>query len=257
MKKMSLKALLILFLSMSLISTALAQRQTGILEGKISEEDGVPLPGVAVSISGPAMLGTQSFVCTGTGSYRFPSVPPGTYAITCRLAGFKKLTLEGIVISVGKTTTIPITLEPSAIEEEVTVTAAAPAVDTKSAKMAVSYTRELLDHMPVRRDLYEVMETAPGVILEYGLASDPSYRRTFSSHGSTVGQNMYSVDGCDFTCPTVNYALTNISVDLYEEVEMVIGAHPADVGSFGGAYINIVTKSGGNDFHGDGHSVFS
>ena len=252
MGRTSLKALLILFISMSIISTAVAQTQTGILAGKVLDQDGVPLPGVVVTISSPNLLGTQSFVTTGSGSFRFPAATPGTYAMVTELAGFKKLTLTGIVIGVGKTTTIPVTLELSAIEEEITVTARAPAIDTKSAKEAVSYTRELLDNIPIQRDLYDVMNSAPGVISEGRV-----YRRTVSSHGSSVAQNLYSVDGCDFTCPMVNYALTNISVDLYEEVEMVIGAHPADVGSFGGAYINIVTKSGGNDFHGDGHSVFS
>ena len=250
MKKVSLKVLLILLLSMSLISTAVAQRQTGILTGEICDEEGVPLPGVVVTISSPSLLGTKSFVTSGTGSYRFPACRSGTYSIISELAGFKKLTLEGIAINVGKTSTVNVILEVSAIEEEITVTAAAPAVDTKSAKMAVSYTKELLENMPLRRDLYEVMETAPGVILEYGLASDPSYRRTFSAHGSSTSQNFYSVDGSDFTCPMVNYALTNISIDIYEEVEMVVGAIPADVGRVGGAYINIDTKSGGSDLHG-------
>jgi len=129
MRKKSLKALLILFLSMSLISTALAQRQTGNLTGKMIDEDGVPLPGVSLTLSSPALLGTKNYVSTETGSYRFPALPPGIYTITCELSGFKKVIQEGLIISVGKTTTITITLEPSLIEEEITVTATSPVVD--------------------------------------------------------------------------------------------------------------------------------
>jgi len=244
MQKGSLKILLILFLCMSLVSTVLAQ-QTGSITGRTIDEEGVPLPGVTVTASSPNLIGTKSFVSTGSGSYRFPTLSPGIYAVTSELAGFKKVTQTGIVISVGKTSTVNVIMEPSAIEEEITVIARAPIVDAKSTKVAVTYTRALIENIPMARSLNPIIQAAPGVVGAYHEATGSS-----SVHGSSVSMNLYSVDGADTTDPQVQGNLVNLSPALYEEVEVVLGAYPASVGSVGGAFVNIVTRSGGNDFHG-------
>lgn len=249
MRKSCVKSVFVLVFCFAFVSLALGQRQTGSLTGKVVDTTGEGLPGCELTVESPSLLGTQSFVCTEEGNFRFPALPPGTYTLHAEMSGFKKLTLTGIVINVGKTTSITVTIEQSSLEEEVTVTGEAPIVDTRSSKISVTMTRQILDNIPIKRDIYDVVNSAPGAISS--TVPMQMIRRQSSVHGSTIEGNQYALDGLDTTCPALGHTLTNLNYDLYEEVEMELGAHPADVGEVPGAFINIVTKSGGNTFHGN------
>jgi hypothetical protein len=235
----------ILCLLLVLVSAAPAQELTGSLRGTVTDNEGNPLPGVTITASSPVLMGVLTSVTTDRGIFRFPSLPPGTYTVKAELPGFKTLERTGVVVRVGMTVAIDISLEPAAIAEEITVTAATPVVDTVSAKIAVVMDRELLKNIPMARDLYDIVNSAPGAISE-----GQTYRRTSSIHGATVRSNTYSFDGVNMNDPVVMYPLTNINFDVMDEVEMITAGQPASVGYTDGAYINIVTKSGGNRFSG-------
>ena len=241
MSKKTFKVLLVLFLSIGLASTALAQRQTGSLNGVVKDTEGAALPGVTVTVSSEKMMGDVSFVTTESGSFRFPSLPSGTYNVKMELPGFRTIIQTGIVVRVGKTTTVSVEMEMSAIEEEVTVIGVSPTVDVSATKVSVSYTADLIQNIPMGRDLYDLIASAPGVVSE-----NVTYRRTASTHGSSVRGNQYSFDGFMMNDPVVSYLASNINFDAFDEVEMELTAHPAEVGQTDGAYINVVTKSGGN-----------
>lgn len=235
----------ILCLLLVLASAAPAQELTGSLRGTVTDNEGNPLPGVTITASSPVLMGVLTSVTTDRGIFRFPSLPPGTYTIKAELPGFKTLERTGVVVRVGMTVAIDISLEPTAIAEEITVTAATPVVDTVSTKIAVVMDKELLKNIPMARDLYDIVNSAPGAISE-GM----TYRRTSSIHGATVRSNTYAFDGVNMNDPVVMYPLTNINFDVMDEVEMITAGQPASVGYTDGAYINIVTKSGGNRFSG-------
>jgi len=245
MSKKIKKSLLILLLVFGITSISLAQRQTGSIAGTVKDEEGIGLPGASVTVSSPALMGTSTFVTTEDGDFRFPALPPGTYSIKVELQGFKTVIREGVIVHVGKTTSVTVTLEPAAIEEQVTVVAESPMVDVSSSKVSVSYTTDLIKNIPMGRDLYDLISSAPGVVSE-----NVTYRRTASTHGSTVRGNQYSFDGFMMNDPVVSYLATNINFDAFDEVEMELSAHPAEVGQTDGAYINVVTKSGGNKLSG-------
>ncbi|MFQ6069153.1 MAG: carboxypeptidase regulatory-like domain-containing protein [Candidatus Aminicenantales bacterium] len=242
MSKKILLGFLVLFLSAAL---AFAQTQTGSIKGIITDEEGNPLPGVTVTASSEALMGKQSYVTTETGAYRFPALPPGHYTITAEMPGFKTVTRSEIIVRVGMVVTIDLTMEMTTIEEEVTVTAASPVVDVEQTKIAVVMDKDLLKNVPLARDLYDIVNSAPGAISE-----NVTYRRTSSIHGSTVRGNTYAFDGVNMNDPVVMYPLTNINFDVMDEVEMVTAGHPASTGYTDGAFINVVTKSGGNRFSG-------
>ena len=245
MIKKTFKVLLVLFLSTGLASTALAQVQTGSLNGVVKDVTGGALSGVTVTVSSEKMMGDVTFLTTESGSFRFPALPSGVYNIKLELPGFKTITQTGILVRVGKTTTLSIEMEMSAIEEKITVTGISPTVDVYATKVSVSYTADIVSNIPMGRDLYDLIASAPGVVSE-----NVTYRRTASTHGSTVRGNQYAFDGFMMNDPTVSYLVTNINFDSFDEVEMELSAHPAEVGQTDGAYINIVTKSGGNELHG-------
>jgi len=190
-------------------------------------------------------MGTKSYVTTETGSFRFPALPPGHYTLTAELAGFKTTKREEIIVRVGMFVEIDITMEVAAIQEEVTVTAASPTVDVEQSKITVVMDKDILKNIPMARDLYDIVNATPGAISE-GM----TYRRTSSIHGATVRSNTYAFDGVNMNDPVVMYPLTNINFDVMDEVEVVSAGHPASVGYTDGAYINIVTRSGGNKLSG-------
>ncbi len=246
MTRNSVRLFIILVLALVIASIAFSQRQTGSVAGKTVDSEGVPLPGVTATLSGPALMGTLSFTTSDSGDFRFPSAPPGQdYVITFELPGFKTLKRGGIIISVGKTVSLTITMEESAIEEEVTVIAATPTIDVKSSKVAINYDSEMIENIPLRRDFYDVITSAPGIITE-----GTDFHRSFVSHGGTVRSNSVSVDGMSMNDPVVGTNMTGLPFDIFDEFEFELGAHPAEVGQAEGAYVNIITKSGGNKFSG-------
>jgi hypothetical protein len=246
--KNSIKFLMVLLLIIGLTSIANAQRLQGSVTGKVSDTEGNALPGCTITLEGPSMQGQMTFVSTENGSYRFPSVMPGSdYQLTFEMPGFKTVVRTGLNVSVGKATSINITLEMSTLEEEVTVVGESPTVDVKVSKTSVNYSKSYIYNIPMARDLYAVLNSMPGSVSE-----DVSYRRTSYMAGGTVRGNQYSIDGVTINDPVVMYPMTNVNIDVYEEVEMGMFGHTADVGLADGGYVNIVTKSGGNAFHGGG-----
>lgn len=233
-------------LILCLFSFSLAQRQTGSIRGTVIDQEGAPLPGATVTVSGATLLGSLTYVTSEAGNFRFPALPPGTYRLTAEMPGFKAVTLEGIDVHVGKTSSVEIKLEPAALEEEVTVTAEAPVVDTTSSKVSVNYTADLIQNIPIGRNVNALVNTAPGVISDVGAYSTSR----FSSHGSSVRGNSHAFDGFLVEDPLVGGLLVPVNFDTFEEVEVELTAHPAEVGQAHGSYVNVVTKSGGNNLSG-------
>ncbi len=245
MNKKIFKFFLIFLLTFGLTSAAIAQRQTGSIHGLVEDEEGNLLPGVTVTLSGPSVMGTKTYVTTETGLFRFPALSPGDYDIKVELAGFQTTTRKNIICNVGKTTEITITLKVAAVEEEVTVVAESPVVDVESTKVSVNYGAAFLASIPLSRDLYDIQNSVPGAISE-----GVDYRRTSSILGGTVRSQLYALDGVPMNDPATFYPMANINVDVYQEIEFELVSHPAEVGQTDSTYINIVTKSGGNKFSG-------
>jgi hypothetical protein len=247
MHKKLLKLSLILFLAFGLTSMGLAQgRQTGSIHGTVVDEEGNFLPGATVTLSGPKVMGTKTYVTSQTGKFRFPALLPGEdYQVRVEMPGFKTTTRKGLIVSVGKTTEITITLAVATIEEEVTVIAESPVVDVETSKVSVHYASEFLASIPMNRDLYGIQNSIPGAISE-----GVDYRRTSSILGGTVRSQLYQLDGVPMNDPATFYPMANINVDVYDEIEFGIGSLPAEVGQADSVVVNIVTKSGGNRFTG-------
>ncbi|MCX7975036.1 MAG: carboxypeptidase regulatory-like domain-containing protein [Candidatus Aminicenantes bacterium] len=242
---MKIRKLVFLVLLVFFVSRLQGQELTGSLRGTITDPEGHPLPGVSVTISSPVLMGTRSFVTTETGTFRFPSLPPGAYKVVAELKGFKTVERTDVIVRVGMTVTIDIKMEPAPVAEEIVVVAPTPVVDIQSSKLSITVDSSMIQNLPIRRDLYDIMTAAPGVVSEYA-----TYRRTFSAHGSTVRGNTTAFDGVNMNDPVVSYTMTNINFDVMEEVEIITAGHPASVGYTDGAYVNVVTKSGGNRFSG-------
>ena len=254
MKKKIFKVSLILLLAFGLTSASFAQgRQTGSISGTIVDTEGNLLPGCTVTLSGPKLIGKQSYVTSEMGTFRFPSVAPGRdYELRVELPGFKTTIKKGFIISVARATTVKIELEITTLEEEVTVVAASPVVDIQTSKVSVSYNADFIESIPMSRDLYGIQNSIPGAISE-----GVDYRRTSSILGGTVRSQLYQLDGVPMNDPATFYPMANINVDVYEEIEFGVGSLPAEVGQADSVVVNIVTKSGGNKFAGSASAYYT
>ena len=234
-------------------STGFTQTRTGHIEGTVRDTTGQVVPGVTVTLEGPTLVAPQVTTTNEAGVYRFLALPPGTYTLRFELSGFKTLVNEGARASVGMTTTINVTLELSNVEEVITVVGESPMVDTKSTVIGATFDESLLEEVPSARDVWSLLEhQAPGVTtnrLDVG-GSEAGLQAVYSARGTSWVQNSYYLNGVNVTCPAALGASGYYyDYDSFEEVQVETGSHPASVNA-PGVYMNMVTKSGGNEFRG-------
>ncbi len=250
MRKKILKSLLILVLIVSLSSFVSAQRitQSGRLTGTVIDTEGIALPGVTVTASSPALMLPQvTSVTDDKGFFRIAELPSGLYKVVFELTGFKTFVRESQKISPAKTTTYFITMEPSPIEETVTVIGKAPTIDVKSTSLGITFDKEFLQNMPTSRNFFNIFSLAPGVIDAGG--SEINNAGGYS-HGSSVRDNSFILDGVSIDDPTIGTIASGISYEIAEEYSIETTGQSAEYGGIRGGVMNIITKSGGNRYSG-------
>lgn len=235
-KKIVVPLLVILVLAPLVFSQS---KETGAITGTVVDESGAPLPGVTVTISGPSLMGTRTFVTDARGVYRFPALPPGTYTIKAELQGFGTVVHENIRLTTTTTLTVDITMKQAAVAEELTVVAKAPTVDVKSTETAsVSLSNEILRNIPYSQFTADIVNMAPGVTnnVAYGASQNTGIA--------------YSMDGVNVADPEAGSAWVFSDHNIVEEAKVMGVGLPAEYGNFTGVIFNLVTKSGGNNFSG-------
>lgn len=233
-------------------------RAQAILEGKatgtVMSEDGAPLPGATVEISGPALLaGKRSTTTSARGTYVFLNLPVGKYSITVSRDAFKTVTRGDIDVSAAAVVTVDLTLPVGTMQEVMTVTAEAPIVDTKTSTIDSKLDRELLQRIPTSRDAFlDLALTTPGMAPGSGAPSQTTEFQSPTAYSSATNENVFLINGVDATNPRAGSfgSLVNVNYDTVEEVRVVALGSRAEYGSYSGAAIDVLTKSGSNDFHG-------
>ncbi len=239
MNKNIFRFCLIFLLALGITSTVFPQgRQTGSIHGTVVDKEGIFLPGATITTTSKALMGQKTYVTTDTGSYRFPALPPGIYTIKCEMPGFKTIRREGVIVNMGMIVTINIEMVLSPIEEEIMVLAPSPVVDIQSTKVVTTVTTQLMQDLPLNRSLSTIISATPGTVSSV-------------MHGGTAISNAYEVDGINVNDPSMSGRFLTVQYDAMEEVEIVTGGLPAEVGNTSGSFINVITKSGGNEFHGN------
>jgi hypothetical protein len=223
-------------------STALAQRATtGTVAGRVVDTSGAVLPGVTVSLQSPEVLGQFSAVTGADGAYRVSNLPPATYDIRAELSGFQTV-VQKVIVRLNAVTDIAFTMSVGSVAETVTVIGESPIVDPERAGLSVNINNQALTSVPVttNRRFQDAWLVVPGV------AINPATQELTGSERRT------SLDGADVTDPYGgDIFAVNLNYDAIQDVEIkALGAEAADGSSMVGQFMNIVTKSGGNDLHG-------
>ena len=227
----------------------MAQIRTGTLYGKITDEDGNLLPGVTVTLSG-ARTAPLTSITSAEGIYRFLSLPPARdYVLRAELGGFKTEERTGIIMVVGANVEINITMAMGAIEEEVTVTAISPVVDTKSTSVGQNVTQEVLQSLPTARDPWVILQMAPSITVDRenigGVES--GQQSSYVARGAgNYNDNVWAMDGVVITDPAaIGASPSYYDFDSFEEMQITVGGADVTIQT-GGVSLNLVTRRGGN-----------
>jgi hypothetical protein len=222
-------------------SSALYAQTTGRIQGQVTDAQNAVVPGVTVTITSPALQGSLSQVTDAEGGFRFPSVPPGTYAIKAELSNFKTYDMKNIEVGLDRTVTLPITMQLASVSETVTVQASSSVIDTQSTTIGVNANADLFNRLPVQRDFYSIARVAPGTTED---------RVGTAVFGSTGAENQYIIEGLNTTGIERAEKTKQLNFDFINEIEVKTGGLNAEYGRMTGGVINVITKSGGNTFRG-------
>jgi len=223
---------------------ALAQEQRGSIDGIVRDASGAVLPGVTVEAKNTATGATLPTVSDASGRFRFPSVQTGTYEVTASLAGFKAMKIPDVLVALGQVKTLDFSLAVAGVSETVNVTAVSPVIDVKQSTRATNIRNEQIELLPHNRDFTSLIVQAPGVNQEIKSGNG------FTVDGSSAAENRYVIDGMETTDVIKGQSGKDVLADFVEEVQVKSSGYSAEYGGSTGAVINVITKSGTNQFHG-------
>ncbi len=220
---------------------AAAQTTHGDIQGKVSDASGAALPGVTVSLASAALPGNHSTVSDANGVFKLLLLPPGTYSATLSLAGYQTQQQANIKVGIDTTVRLDVALE-AAFTGEIMVTSESPLVNTSDTTLGTDVSMDFFLDLPTDRNYASVAKVTPG-------AQDDLSGTTF--YGSTGAENAYYIDGANTTEIERGQQGMDLNFEFIDEVQVKSGAYSAEYGHSTGGLINVITRSGGNQFHGD------
>jgi len=225
---------------------------TGGMIARAVAPDNVPLPGAMIFLEGP--LGTNTQYTAIDGNARILGLMPGDYTATFSLSGFKTVVRGGLRITVGRTVSVTVNMELSAVEETITVTGEIPVVDVKHTTVGSLYTDDLINMTPTASGIWAgVLDHVPGVVTEWidvG-GAESGQQPGFRAYGSVGTQNQYRINGLPTTDPVARNSsmMAYVSIGSFEEVAVETASHDIEMQG-PGVMLNQVVKSGSNDYRG-------
>src|SRR3989441_2512875 len=238
------------------ILPAVAQTQAGI-SGVIHDPSGAVIPGVTVTVTNPATNFVRSAISNEAGVYNFPSLQPGQYDIKVELPGFRTITQKDVELQVQQSARLDFTLQVGELSQTVEVSGAAALIATENATVGTVIENKRIIEMPVNgRNFLQLASLSPNVSYGFSTAGQEDQRQGGSRASQNIavaGQrsafNYFTLDGVDNTDPNFNTYVILPSIDALQEFKVQTGVYPAEFGR-GATQINVLTKSGGNQFHG-------
>ena len=246
------RQLLGLFIFLFAALPALAQQGTTELRGRVIDSQGGVLPGVTVLVRNQATGMYRETVSGSDGAFIASGLVPGTYEVTGELAGFKKFNRRELVLEVGKTVSIDVTMEVGGIEQTVNVSAESPLVDVTSKEIGGNITNETLTQLPsVNGNFIGFIGLLPGVVPSISTESFGS--DSVSVNGQDPRNNNYSVDGGNNNDDVIGQRAgmqARTPIEAIQEFQVITNQFDAEFGRTAGAIVNAVTKAGTNVLHG-------
>jgi outer membrane receptor protein involved in Fe transport len=249
------------FLLVSLFTFATAAypqtSTTGMIEGLVTDSNEAVVPAVTITATSPNLIRSQSVISDNQGRYRILNLPPGRYVVAAEpTRGFARFENSNVDVSLSKTSSVPIRLEPAETTANVTVNRFSAAIDTTNNTSGANVSTEQFSNFVTQRTVQSIYTIAPSTSRS-GLRDVSGRDRDPSVAGSSGLENRYIFDGVNTTDPSFGGSGSNLPFEFVQEVEIKTSGFGADYGLTTGGIFNVLTKSGGNDLHGDLFAYFT
>lgn len=251
MRRVALACALVLSVGVAAVVPALAQTGAGSLRGTVKDEQGGALPGVTVTATSPDAIAPSVGVSDESGTYRLINLPPGTYAVTAELAGFSTYRQEGILVRAGATFQVEILMRIGGLEETITVAGESPMIEVSKPSNVLNIDGEFQKQMPIaaRKNWTDFLEMTPGV--HSRPFDDGSGRMVYFGHATEHFAHVTNLEGMQAGNYN-DFQLTYVQMgtDMIQDIQTKTGGVDASTPMGTGLAINVITKSGGNQFRG-------
>ncbi len=254
-----LGGLAVLLIAAGLASFANAQSTGGRIRGTVTDTSGASVTGASVTLLNEANGAQRATQSGGNGEYVFLEVPVGMYTMEAQQAGFKKYVSKGVTLELNAILSVDIVLQVGGATETVEVTGAPPLVDTTSTQLGAVVGERAVSELPLaQRDTYQLLQLQPGVQSQLGVDNLYGSDRAgvVSVNGGRGRDNNFTVNGGDGNDQFANLPAIQPSPDSIAEFRVLTNTFDAEYGRNSGAVINVVTKSGTNEFHGNLYEFF-
>ena len=238
---------------MATVAPLYAQTDTGVVDGRVFDQQKAAMPGVTVTALNVATGATRSAVSGPTGTYHIEALRAGVYDITAEISGFSTQLRKGVVVQVGSSVTADFTMTVGNLSETVTVTGETPLVQTTRSDVGQVIAQTMVENMPLNgRKFQDLSLLVPGT--RAANYYDPTKTEVGGiSYGGLTGRSVnISVDGADNNDGVVRGLLQQFSADAIQEYKVTTQRYSAEFGRSTGGLVNVITKSGTNQFRGSG-----
>ncbi|MCL5745230.1 MAG: carboxypeptidase regulatory-like domain-containing protein [Acidobacteria bacterium] len=237
------------------IPCAHAQISTGTLTGIISDPSQAKLPGVTVELTNEETGVTTTNASNPQGEFTFPLLPPGTYRLSAKAAGFRPYTHSGIVLESGRVTRLDFKLELGAVNETIEVSGSAPLLESESSTVGQFIEHKTIIDMPLNgRRVGDILALMGNSLYIQGNVTRPRMMIA----GGRSDQQQWLLDGVNASniALEVSQALFNPPVESVQEIRVQQNAYSAEYGNSTSGVIAITSKSGTNEYHGSAYEFF-
>lgn len=245
-------------LSLGLLSLAalFAQRQTASLAGSVTDASGAPIPGARIAVKNLDTGATRESASSGEGLYTLTALSPGRYSISIGKDGFSNFNIPEIVLQVDQNATANAQLRIGAVNESVNVVGQAVAIDTRNSTLNTVITKEMMTDLPLNgRNVLQLLRVTPGTLSTSGTFNQAATRpeaggELISASGGRGNSTTFVMDGGIHEDPYTEVANVLPNPDAVQEFSYQTNNYGAKFAGRGGGVVNIVTRSGTNQFHG-------
>jgi hypothetical protein len=247
----TIPALCVLLL-LSAIAFGQGGAATGDLHVSVKDPKGSFVGNATVKVKDPEKGVERTATSDGQGGYSAQLLPPGTYSVTVDAAGFSGVLNTGVVITVGGLVELPVTLSVATGKEVVEVTSQADLVETSRSSTTDTIGQRRIDNLPINgRNYINFTLTDSQVVRDNAPNTGAAPTSGLNMSGQRARSNLVNVDGADATDNSINGVRSTVSQEAVQEFQIITNSYSAEYGRAAGGVVNIITRSGSNDFHGD------
>ena len=254
-RRASARILLIGFTVIACVGVAMSQAQSNAadLQGTVRDPQGAAVPNAAVTAKNSATNVSREATTNDEGFYKIVNLPPGDYAVTVTAPNYKTAILPIVKITVGQTAVQDIPLEIGEVSATVTIQGASPTiVETTNTAVASTIDQQRIENLPINeRNYLSFALTSSMVGRDNGRPIGPAPTTGLNFGGQRGRSNLVQVDGADNTDNSVNASRSTVSQEAVQEFQVVTNSFAPEFGRSAGGVVNVVTKSGSNDWHGN------